>query len=83
MSSFGYTCASPGREILASISNANLMHEVTMSQSDAAMRAGVGGVNVPPPLESAAGVTNLPVAVPEGIATAVWLHARKPYLSRL
>lgn len=48
-----------------------------MSQSDAAMRAGVGGVNVPPPLESAAGVTNLPVAVPEGIATAVWLHARK------
>jgi hypothetical protein len=48
-----------------------------MSQSDAAMRPAVGGVNLPPPLQSETGVTNLPLATPTGHWTTIWLTARK------
>jgi hypothetical protein len=48
-----------------------------MSQSDAAMRPAIGGANLPPPLQSETGVTNLPLAVPNGNWTAIWLTARK------
>src|ERR1700676_4465859 len=48
-----------------------------MSQSDAAMRPAVGGVNLPAPLQSDPGVANFPVAAPNGIWTTVWLAARK------
>src|ERR1700722_1972804 len=48
-----------------------------MSQSDAAMRPGVGSVNVPPPTESAAGVTNLPAESPSSLATNLRLSLRK------
>jgi hypothetical protein len=47
-----------------------------MSQSDAAMRPGVGGANVPAPMQSAAGVTNLPVALPQSFGTNAWLSVR-------
>ena len=48
-----------------------------MSQSDAAMPPAVGGVNLPPPLQSETGVTNLPLAAPKGNGTSIWLTARK------
>jgi len=48
-----------------------------MSQSDSAMRPAVGGVNLPPPLQSETAVTNLPLAAPKGNGTSIWLTARK------
>jgi hypothetical protein len=53
------------------------MDEVTMSQSDAAMRPGVGGMPLPPSLQSETGVANLPAAVPAGSGAAILLAARK------
>jgi len=48
-----------------------------MSQSDAAMQAAVGGVNLPLPPQSGTGVTNLPTTAPDDNKAAIWLAARK------
>jgi hypothetical protein len=48
-----------------------------LSHSDAAMRPGIGGANLPSPPPSEAGVINLPVAVPVGARPAIWLTLQK------